>query len=313
MRRRPRNLLFPLLTVSVLVCLLVFAFIALRSITSPVTGENASSSEFVVAKGDSAKAIANKLYQAGLIRSPLGFRYVVKKEGLDSRLQAGTYRLSPQMTAEEVARALTRGIADLSVTIPEGYRLEEISAVLETKLNIPRAEFLTAAQGLEGRLFPDTYFFAPNTSIGSVIETMQDNFTSKVGTVDDSTLILASLVERETKADAEKPIVAGILTKRLASGWPLELDATVQYVLGTTDGWWPVTTLADRKVISPHNTYLHQGLPPGPICNPGLASIEAARNPQASDYWFYLHGRDGVIRYAATLEGHNENIEKYLR
>ena len=141
---------------------------------------------------------------------------------------------------------------------------------------------------------------------------MHANYVKKVGSLDPKTLILASLIERETKHDAEKPIVAGIINKRLAEGWPLELDATVQYQLGKSGDWWPNTTLLDRKIKSPYNTYLNRGLPASPICNPGLVSIDAAKNPADSPYWFYLHDREGNIHYAATLEEHNQNISKYI-
>jgi UPF0755 protein len=146
-----------------------------------------------------------------------------------------------------------------------------------------------------------------------LVTILHNNYLKKVGELDKQTLILASLVERETKGDAEKPVVAGILKKRLAQNWALELDATVQYALGKTGNWWPDTTLADRKVKSPYNTYLHPGLPPAPIGNPGLASINAVKNAEESPYYYYLHDKSGVIHYASTLEEHNQNIAKYIR
>jgi len=313
MSRRSSPLKYLLFAAFTFVVLVAGVLIFFRSITAPVTSQDSPRLEFVITLGDSTLEIADHLYQAGLIRSPLGFRYLVKKNRLGDKLQAGTYYLSPNLSTLEIAQSLTRGIADLRLTIPEGYRLEEIALLLEKELSLPSSEFLPLASGLEGSLFPDTYFLPASASPSQIIKMMQDNFSLKAGSVDRQALILASLIERETKGNPEKPLVAGILQKRLSAGWPLELDATVQYALGTKKEWWPNTTLADRKVNSPYNTYLNPGLPPGPICNPGLASIQAALHPQSSEYWFYLHDSKGTIHYARTLEEHNANINTYLR
>lgn len=314
-RRRkfnPSKLFYAGLVVAFLLVVFLTGLLFLKSITSPVSKEPLPKKEFVVDRGESALSIATRLYKEGLIRSPLGFRYILKKHSLTPSLQSGTYYLSPSLSTYEIATSLTRGISDLVLTIPEGYRLEQIAEVVQDQLGITQAEFLAAAKVHEGYLFPDTYYLSPSSTATELVAYMQDNFFSRVGELDYNTLILASLVERETRGAAEKPVVAGILKKRLESGWPLELDATVQYVLGDSTNWWPVTTLLDRKTPSPYNTYLNQGLPPAPICNPGLASINAARSPQASDYWFYLHDKSGTIRYATTNEQHSANIAKYI-
>lgn len=135
-------------------------------------------------------------------------------------------------------------------------------------------------------------------------------------------LILASIVEREVKFNNDRPIVAGILLKRLEKNWPLQADATVQYAIASAKckgksakcgNWWPKNlTREDLKIKSPYNTYLYPGLPPGPICNPGLAAIEAVLNPVGSEYWFYLSDEEGKMHYAKTAEEHEENISKYL-
>jgi len=283
----------------------------LFSLTLPPS-RSIESQTFVVESGETAQSIATHLQEAGLLRSPLYFRLLVKRGGYI--LQAGTYSLSPAASPQELARLLTSGHAPaLRFTVPEGFRLEEIAASLPSTLSFSSTEFLSLAKGLEGRLFPDTYFLPPSLSAEALISLMQENFTAKVGELDEDTLIIASLVERETKGDAEKSVVAGILVKRLAAGWPLELDATVQYALGREGEWWPITTLADREVKSLYNTYLHLGLPPTPICNPGLASIQAARSPEDSPYWFYLHDSEGRIHYGATVEEQAANITTYLR
>lgn len=131
----------------------------------------------------------------------------------------------------------------------------------------------------------------------------------------DNVLILASLVEREARASADRPIIAGILLKRLRDGHPLQVDATVQYAIGYThsDGWWrKELTTDDLKFKSPYNTYINAGLPPGAICNPGLSSITAVIHPTPTDYYYYLSDKSGQMHYARTLEEHNANIARYL-
>lgn len=266
--------------------------------------------EWKVEKGESTLAIGRRLAAENLIRSPQAFRLVVKALGLAGKLQAGSYVLSGQMSTIEIAQALQVGTDEqVKLTIPEGYRIEQIAEVAGFSIN----EFRVAAQQFEGQLFPDTYFVKKDISPEELVELMNKNLGKKVGQTNTRTLIMASLIERETKHDEEKPIVAGILEKRLTAGWPLELDATIQYWLGKPGDWWPNTTIADRKIKSAYNTYLKTGLPPNPICNPGLAAILAAQNPVESPYWFYLHEPDGTIHYAVTSAEHNQNIDKYLR
>ncbi len=291
-----------------------FSFLALLvlgiylfTFTRPVTSRESFTS-FEIEKGQSVSVIAKNLYAEGLIRSPLYFRYIVKQQKLT--IQAGVFQLSGNLTPSVIANTLTKGLAvDHKITIPEGYRSEQIA---ETA-GIPIKDFMAEAKVLEGQLFPDTYFVKDGISAKGLVDILHKNFVKKAGEVDKESLIIASLVERETKGDSEKPVVAGIIKKRLAAGWPLELDATVQYFLGKPGAWWPNTTLLDRKLSSPYNTYLHPGLPPAPIGNPGLASINAAKNPESSPYWFYLHDKQGGIHYGATLQEHNQNIAKYIR
>lgn len=311
-RRNKKVPLVPTVIAIFLVVLAVFGLVFFKSLVSPVSSST-ERLDFVIEKGESVSAIADRLYQEGLVRSPWGFRLAVKKLGLDSKIQAGNYYVSPNMDAYELASFLTRGIADVKLTIPEGYRIEQIGETAEKVLDIPYSDFLKAAKGKEGMLFPDTYYLPLGVTATELVSIMQNTLVEKFGTLDQETITLASLVERETKGNDEKPLVAGILKKRLASSWPLELDATVQYVLGKKGDWWPNTTLLDRKTNSPYNTYLSLGLPPSPICNPGSASIEAALNPEPSDYWFYLHDKNGVIHYAVTNADHEGNIEKYIR
>ena len=292
----------PKLILSVVEGLATIALLAgiyFYTLTLPYSHDT-QSVNFEVTKGESVTTIASHLKDAKLIRSSLYFRYITKSHKLI--LQAGKYQLFPSDSPLKLATQLTKGLAvDKKITIPEGFRREQISELTGLNLISP-----------EGRLFPDTYFIKEDITAQELVDLMQANFAKKVGKVDEQTLILASLVERETKGDEEKPVVAGILKKRLENGWPLELDATVQYFLGKPGSWWPDTTLLDRKLKSPYNTYLHPGLPPTPIGNPGFSSLRAVQNSVDSPYWFYLHDKSGVIHYAVTLADHNQNIVKYI-
>ncbi len=305
MTKRPKNTAARSLVRFSLLAIVV-AGVYLYTLTLPVANSG-DLQEFKVSKGQSVRTIAENLQDAGLIRSPLYFRLLVRTRKLS--LQAGTFRLSPAAPPSQVALFLTKGLAiDEKITIPEGFRVEQIA---ETA-GMDAKEFLAAAKGLEGQLFPDTYFVKSDLTPDQLVQLLHDNYLKKASAYDRETLILASLIERETKSDGEKPIVAGILQNRLRASWPLELDATIQYIAGKSGDWWPNTTLLDRKRPSAYNTYLHTGLPPAPICNPGLASLTAAANPASTDYWFYLHDKSGQIHYAKTLEEHNSNIAKYI-
>lgn len=276
----------------------------------------------VIEKGSSATQIGNKLQSEGLIRNALVFKLYLRVTGQTNKLQAGEFRLSPSFTLFETIDTLFKGPVELWVTIPEGLRREEIAQKFKSALGKDEAfvaEFLTASKGQEGRLFPETYLFPRDASAVSIVKRMTDTFTSKTGSLKnnsglslDQVVVLASIVERETKTDAERPMVAGILMNRLNADWPLQVDAAVQYAVGTSKNWWPILTLDDLSIKSAYNTYKNSGLPPAPIANPGLSSIKGVMNPTENDYWYYIHDTKGTIHYAKTLSEHNANISKYL-
>jgi len=179
-------------------------------------------------------------------------------------------------------------------------------------------------------LFPSTYLFSKDVSAQKVVDKLILTFDEEYGKVPDAiqnglnkkqTVILASLIERETRGDEEKPVVAGIIIKRLENEWPLQIDASVQYAVGTKKAktedmsrikYWETLTRDDLDIDSEYNVYKYKGLPPGPICNPGLSSLKAAATPSKSSYWFYIHDNKGQIHYAATEEEHTANVRKYL-
>jgi UPF0755 protein len=303
----------------------------------PISSEKAVVT-VVIPKGLSALQVGTKLQKANLIKSPLVFKIYVQLVGKQTKLFAGEFNLSPNLSIPKIVERLTHGPEEVWVTVPEGLRREEIMEkfvagleIKEMEKELFRKEFLTASSGKEGYLFPDTYLFPKNASASAVVKMMLNTFDKRVddkvkndiasSDYDLSQVVtMASLVERESRGNAERPVVAGILYSRIKLGMPLQVDASVQYVLAnlrckaTTIGcqWWPTILLGDRQFSSPFNTYKVKGLPPAPICNPGLSSIKAAVYPEDSNYLYYLHDTKGVIHYAKTLEEHNLNVGKYI-
>lgn len=279
---------------------------------------------FLITKGSSASQIGNSLQKEGFIKSSLSFKVFVQLTDKQSKIAAGEFRLSPSMDLFEIVETLQKGPVEIWVTIPEGLRHEEIAQKFADGLGKDSQfvdEFVLLSSTKEGYLFPDTYLFPKSTTASKIIEKMLSTFELK--TKDGVTLreiIMASIIERETKGDEEKPIVSGILYKRIENDWPLQVDASVQYAVSSIKcqvsssncNYWKPILVSDKELNSPFNTYKYPGLPPGPISNPGLASINAAINPVDSDYWYYIHDEKGVIHYAKDLDGHNANIRKYL-
>jgi UPF0755 protein len=311
-----------IVVVGVLVFGAFFGFDGLR----PVDPADTTVVPFIVSKGETVNTIVSRLAAERLIRSRLVFYLYIKFTSIDSRIQAGNFQLNRSMQTKDVAKALTIGVVDVKITTLEGWRVEEIAAKLSSELGIPEREFVGVAQ--EGYMFPDTYLVSKDATAGGVSELFKSTFEKKLTsemrleiarqkrTIND-VVVLASILEREGRTDMDRPVIAGILLKRIKEGWTLDVDATLQYALGyqvTDHTWWKKElTDADKKIKSPYNTYTNLGLPPGPISNPGLSSLKAAVNPQDSAYWFYLHDPTGQIHYAKTMEEHNENIQKYLR
>jgi len=312
--------------IAVLIFVVAGAWLWWSDATVAVDTSDATPVTFVIAPGAGVRDIAANLSSQRLIRSPIGFFLLVKFLGIERDLQAGDYRLSRAMDASEIAQELTHGIVDLWVTTLEGWRAEEVANKLAKELDIPEAEFLKVAR--EGYMFPDTYLVSRDATAGAIANLFETTFDQKVtqqmrmdatknGFTFDEVIILASIVEREGRTNEDRPVIAGILLKRLEAGWPLQTDATIQYALGYQPfekSWWKKQlTVDDKKIRSPFNTYRTLGLPPSPIANPGLASIRAVIYPEDSSYWYYLHDPTGVVHYGATLEEHEQNIASYLR
>ena len=320
---------------TVLAVLLIFTWWnqSVKSISKEAAPQN-----FLILKGSSATQIANKLKKEELIRSSLAFKFYVQLTGRAKKIQAGEYSLKPSENLFLIVEELLKGPQEVWVTIPEGLRREEIAEKFvdgllkkDKEAEVFRSEFLSLTKNKEGYLFPDTYLFPKTATATNIVNVLESTFDKRIVRYEDDIagsdltsnqiVTLASLIERETITNEERPIVAGILIKRAEADWPLQVDATVQYALAsakcrnqTTDcDWWPrPLSKDDIGISSPLNTYKYPGFPPSPISNPGLSSLSAAIFPEESDYWFYLHDSKGEIHYAETIEEHNRNVSKYL-
>lgn len=286
--------------------------------------DNADKSQriFAVHKGEGVREIANSLKKESLIKDPIVFFLLVRKLGLDGKIQAGDFRLSPSMSAIEIAQNLTHGTLDIWVTIPEGKRADEIADILKDKIPSYNDTWRIELDKNEGYLFPDTYLISKDADINSIISLMRNIFEKRYSTIPNNNklskneiVIVASLVEREAKFSNDRPLVASVILNRLNIGMALQIDATVQYALGLQEidkTWWKKNlTKQDIKIDSPYNTYLNTGLPPTPISNPGLDVLKAVINPSITNYLYYISDSLGQNHYAKTIEEHNANIRKY--
>ncbi|MEZ4862966.1 MAG: endolytic transglycosylase MltG [Caldilineaceae bacterium] len=292
-------------------------------------GDNPRQRPFVVNLGEPARFIAARLAAEGFVRDADLFNLYLRVSGLERRVQAGNFMLAETMTIPEVAQALQQALeAEATVTIPEGFRAEEIAERLSADNIIEPDRFLTAVRqprtltifgdydflqslpgdaSLEGFLFPDTYRFPVLASTPeAVLKPFLDNFAVRVGNDGLSPgssglsgrelLNLASIVEREAVQADERPLIASVYLNRLSGACPdvggryLQADPTVQYARGVVGNWWwkPERIEEYSTIVSPYNTYLNEGLPPNPIANPGINAIDATRNPTESSYCFFV-------------------------
>ncbi|GGA71749.1 aminodeoxychorismate lyase [Edaphobacter acidisoli] len=278
-------------------------------------------------------AIAAQLEHAGVIRSRYGFELL--RVLLRGRLQAGEYRFDHPVPMAEVYERIARGdIYTKALTIPEGYNIFDIAQAVQDQGFGTREAFLAAERehteliaawapkdgpqpvSLEGYLFPDTYYFPRKATPLQILTAMVRRFrqvSTQLGMTGDvnRTVILASLVEKEVSQPNERPLVAGVFMNRLAKGMPLATDPTVIYAALLNNRWRGTIYASDLASPSPYNTYKHTGLPPGPICNPGIASLRAAIAPAQTDYLYFVSDASGHSRFSATLAEHAQQVQAY--
>ncbi len=292
--------------ITLIIFIAISIFFYLQVNTSISKTENNIAVE--VKENDSTKEIAQELKEKGIIKYPTIFKYYSLLSG--RHILPGIYYLSPNLKMSEIIDVLNEGkVSEKRVTIPEGWRREQIAEKLATEGIIEADIFISNTKELEGYLFPDTYQFGIENSPEDVTKKFVDDFNAKTTgldvTYDD--LILASIIEREAKHDEDRAKIAGVYKNRLAVGMKLNADPTIQYAIGD----WNTLTTSDLSLDSPYNTYIYTGLPPTPICNPGLESIKAALNPAEHDYYYFINLADGSTIFSQTLEEHESNIEKY--
>ncbi len=334
----------------VLFLLIFSAFAAASTWFNWSTGEVDKSGKekvFVVNLGESTSSIGQRLEKDGLVHSGLFFwlytrfscngvtltnplSFIKKpsssKDCLSGQIQAGTFQLSAANNLDKIALQLTKGKpVDKWTKIIEGLRVEEIADKLFGQYNFPPGDYLKVAK--EGYMFPDTYLFRTESTADEIAAKMRENFDKKFtaeiqsgitkqGLSLNEGITLASIVQREAGHADDAPLIASVFLNRLNIHMPLGSDVTVQYALGYDEAektWWKKDLTPDDLAIdSPYNTRLYAGLPPNPICNPGLAAIKAVATPATSDYYYFLYDKDGNVHFAKTLDEHNSNKQKYL-
>ncbi len=296
--------------------------------------------------GANTEIIAATLYEEGLIQNELAFRVYVYRHDLAQGFIAGKYQLSPAMSAEQIVEKIQAGdvyAETLWFTIPEGYTVEETAGRLEEKGLAGKEQFLEIAATppaemkeefpflqeiedpeveylLEGYLFPDTYEVYSDVGASDISKIMlrrmdqviNEEYRDRMSEMDLSLheiLTIASLIEREARVDHERSLISGVIYNRLEAGQLLQIDATIQYILGETKEF---LTYDDLEVESPYNTYQNEGLPPGPIAAPGEAAIRAALYPEDTEYYFYNYKYDdtGEHYFSRTYEEHMENVRR---
>ncbi|MGC1782778.1 MAG: endolytic transglycosylase MltG [Acidobacteriaceae bacterium] len=286
-----------------------------------------------IAPGTSVDGIARTLKQNGIVRSRFAFdAYARVRRGT---LKAGVYRFDHPAPMIDVYQRLRNGdVYTIALTIPEGFNIFDVAAAVAKAGLAPKDVFLTAEQqdtamirdidpnatSLEGYLFPDTYKLSPNMPPERILGEMVAHFRREAQLLGlkqniPATVTLASLVERETPVGSDRPLVASVFNNRLAHGMPLDTDPSVIYAALLEKRYHGAIYASDLKAISPYNTYLHAGLPPGPICNPGIPSLEAAMHPAQTDYLYFVSDpqNPGHSRFAATLEEHEKNVAAYRK
>lgn len=335
-----KKLIIPLIVILGVFASLVIAFFWWVNVIAAPSSDK-TDTNFLITKGMSASQIGIKLQDSGIIKNATAFKIYTQATGKSKNIQAGEYLLPKNTTLYHLVDELLKGPTQIWVTIPEGLRREQVAIKFADSLGKEGidwesffSEFLDLTSQKEGFLFPDTYLIPKDITPVKIVGAMDAtyakmtkelNLDARSGYSEKQIITIASMIERETRNETERPGVAGVLYNRLNAGWPLQVDATIQYVVASLaihkisgkqafDNFifWGDISKDNLELSSPYNTYKYPGLPPGPIANPGVSSISAAANPAQNDYFFYLHDSEGKIHFSKTLEEHNANVRKYL-
>ena len=279
---------------------------------------------FTINRGLSASAITKELKTAGIVRSQSLLYFALTLWHDPGAVKAGTYVFAEPLSVWQLADRLTEDAPPdtlIALTFPEGFSVRDYAMIAKDSLvDFNEEKFTALAEDREGYLFPDTYYVPPDFTEAELFALLTDTYEEKLTALNElvaetdlsesDVIILASVVEREANTPESMSLVAGILLNRLSIGMALQADATLEYVLNK-----PLNELTpeDLEIDSPYNTYLYPGLPPTPIGNPGLQSIEAVIHPTSTEYFYYITDADGTFHYAETFEQHKINIADHLR
>jgi UPF0755 protein len=288
---------------------------------------------FAVKSGEVFKRMSLRLHDRGIISHPYKFGWYARLKGYDLRIKAGEFELSASMTPKEILEILVQGrVALHRITIPEGYTIHQVAAVVSQNLQLTRQAFIQkaadaafvkqsgiTAETFEGYLFPETYYFPKDVSAEEIIATMVRRFhevflpawkarADELNLSVHQVLTLASIIEKETGAAFERPLISSVFHNRLKKGMRLASDPTVIYGIANFNG---NLTRKDLETWTPYNTYRIRGLPPGPIANPGAASIQAALYPAETDYLYFVSKKDDTHQFSTNLKDHNRAVRTY--
>jgi len=288
-----------------------------------------------IAPHTSSLVIATQLQRAGIVRSKYAFDLLRLKNG--GTLKAGEYRFDHPAAPQEIYQRIVQGdVYTIALSIPEGYNIFDIAQAVEAAKLGNHVDFLAAehtntaliaqwsphAESLEGYLFPDTYRFSRHVTTPQILAAMVKRFHTALtqlavndapGAAISRLVTMASLVEKEVHVDAERPTVAGVFENRLRIDMPLATDPTVVYAALLNGSWRGTIYATDLQSPSPYNTYKHAGLPPGPICSPGMAALHAALKPTQTDYLYFVSDAQGHTRFSATLKEHSQKVQEYRK
>lgn len=321
-----------------LITVAVAGFFIKKDYSSALITPNDNSSEKIelnISQGQGVDSIIQELVNKGILKEKWAnyFKIYVKLNKLAPNIQSGKYLIPKNLNIQEIVETIQHAKdQDVWITLPEGIRKDEIAQKISNEFiaagntNFSQDEFLklttdttyistlglpSQVKDLEGYLFPDKYAFAKDATNKAVLDILIKNFKTKVGVNDTyEDIIIASMVEREGYTSEDRPMIADIIQRRLTQGWLLQIDASLLYPI---KDWKHEITQQDKLSDSPYNLYKKSGLPPTPICNPGLISINAVRDPKPNNYYYYIHDKDGNVHYGETLTEHNNNVNKYLR
>lgn len=320
----------PIISLVVLIVVFILVTITLFLPASLFISSSSSDVDFGIEKGSGLNIIANELERNGLVRSALLFKTYVLITGQHKSLKAGTYTLSYNMSISDITRILTEGSSgkDVAVTIPEGSNINDIDNIFSRIGLTSKGAFLNSETlRLEGSLFPDTYRFPRNrtVSVKEITDQLTHNYSNKaydlalVAKNEREVVIIASIIEKEVKTETDMGLVSGVIKNRLSLDMPLQIDATVAYgvcypkfLTGQNCEVTQANIIEGIAGQSSFNSYKNKGLPPGPISNPGLQSINAALHPTQNDYLYYLSDKNGITHFAKTASEHQFNRAKYL-